>query len=581
MRESSRFRLGLALVLAPIVGQLLVVFRLGVNTPVGDEFFYVDFIRALREGGRWLPMVWWQHNEHRVVPVKLVMALLEPFTGWSLKAEMYVSAILAGLVVLGLWRHYRLAGGTNLLLFAPVSWLYCNLAQYENMLYGLLMCHYFTAAGVVWAMVFLARRSNTGLVLAVLCGLIASLSILNGLLIWPVGLLLLLAWRERPARTVAWTLAGAGTFALYFLDFKPPAGLKAMHLGLGDVPRIAAYAVASLGAPLAAGSVAWGATVGLALVVLAAVIGFRWLPWLGKAGERLRDEALLAAPLLFGLLSCASIAGGRATTGVPPLESRYIAYSALAFAGAYLLASRAAERTGAPWASPWLAASLVLLMTGALAADLQGFRDASLWRLARLRDQFLLQTYDRQPDAALGDAAFVTRLRESQAPYLRAERLAAFAEPQHILLLTQWDERKSAGPILPGRPVELRLGCPVDVLRDLAVTLSREAPTDASNVSVSVWAGGRRLTVRELPVSALAGGWVGWVDVPLPEPLRNCQGRELIVRIESPDATPATQVTVWTYPSYYDAVARLGDGPLAPGRSPGLLLNAYYFGLQK
>ncbi len=155
MHKPLRFRLGLALVAVPLVGQLLTVFFLGVNTPSADEFAYIDFIRALREGGRWLPMLFYQHNEHRVVPVKVTMALLQPFVGWNPKVEMYVSVLLAGLVLLGLWRLYRRAGGTDLLLFAPAAWLFCNLAQYENMLYGLQMCHYFTVAGVVWALVFL------------------------------------------------------------------------------------------------------------------------------------------------------------------------------------------------------------------------------------------------------------------------------------------------------------------------------------------------------------------------------------------------------------------------------------------
>jgi|GEM_PF-2481986 len=575
MLTSIRSRLGLTLVLAPVAGQFLVVFFLGVNTPVADEFFHVRFVQLLRQGSGWLPAVWMQHNEHRIVPVKLTMALLAPFVGWNLKAEMYVSAVLAGLTVLGLWRLYRQAGGKDLLLFAPVAWLYCNLSQYENMLYGLLMCHYFTAAGAVWALVFLDRRSRSGLVLAILCGLVASLSIVNGVLVWPLGLFLLLARRERLARTLTWSGAGAATAFLYFATFTTPQGLATMHVTPGDLPRMARYALAALGSPLAAGSIPWSAVTAGALLLLAAALGLRWIR---QGRDRVREEAPLGSLVLFGLLSCAVIAAGRALTGVPALESRYVAYTALAFAGVYLLVSRDAESSGeSPLRSPRLAAVLALLIPGLIAADVQGLRDAQLWRLTRLREQFLLQTYDRQPDAVFGDPAFVRQLRASMAPYLRAERLTAFAEPQHLLLLTRSDEREAVGPVLPSDPIELRLVCPVDVLRDIAVTLSREGPPDPSNVSVSVWSGGRRLAVRDLPVSALASGWAGWVPLTLAEPLRGCQGRELILRIESRDATPATRITLWTYPLYYDGEARHGSQPLAPGRSPGLLLNNAYY----
>jgi hypothetical protein len=577
LREPLRSRLGLALVLAPILGQFLIVFFLGVNTPVADEFYYADVVRAVREDAEWLPIVWRQRNEHRVVSVQLTMVLLEPFFGWNLKAEMYASAVLAGLTVLGLWCLYRRAGGADLLLFTPVAWLFCNLSQYENMLYGLLMCHYYAAAAVVWTLAFLARRSIAGFAFACLCGVVASLSLLNGLLVWPIGLLLLLVLGESRWRMAVWTVAGAATFAVFFHGWQQPQGLAAMHLGLKDVLPIGLYAVSLLGAPLAAGSLAWSRALGIALLVLTAALVLRWRR---QGRERLRDDALQFAPMLFALLTCAVIAGGRALTTVPALESRYVAYTSLAFAGAYLLASRAAERSGATLAgNPWLVATLALLVPAMVAADLQGFQDAKLWRLVRLRQQFFLQTYDLQPDSVFGAPDFVARLRGWIAPYLRDERLNAFSEPQRVLLLTRAEEREAAGPVIPGRPVELRLSCPVDVLRDVAVTLSREAPPDASNVSVSVWAGTQRLAVRDLPVSALASGWAGHVQVQLPQPLRECQGRELTIRIESTDATPATQVTVWTYPRYYDAVLRQGDGPLAPGRSLGLLLNADYFGL--
>ena len=87
------------------------------------------------------------------------------------------------------------------------------------------------------------------------------------------------------------------------------------------------------------------------------------------------------------------------------------------------------------------------------------------------------------------------------------------------------------------------------------------------------------LSVRSLPVSALASGWVGWVELRLPEPFRDCKGRELIIRIASPGVTP--RVTIWTYPWYYDAVTQRGGVPLAPDRSVGLLLDAYHYALQK
>jgi hypothetical protein len=425
MNPSWRFRLGLALTLAPVLGQFAVVGLLGTNALIGDEVAYVDFIHTVMQRGPWLPMVWWQHNEHRVVPMRLTVALLAPLTHWNLKAEMYVSAILAGLVVMGLWRLYRHAGGRSLLLVAPVAWLFCNLSQYENMLYGMQMCHYFAVAGVVWALVFLARRTQGGLALAILCGLLASLSIFNGLLVWPVGLFLLLAWRERPVRTLAWTAAGTATVALYFVGFTLPGTLAALHWGPRELLRAAVYAVGLLGSPFAAGSIAWSRVLGLSLLAGAASLVVLWQR---QGRERLRDDALPAALALFGLLSAAAIAAGRAATLVPVLESRYVAYTSLVIAGGWLLIARSAEKRDRLFASPVFAVALALLVAGSLAADLQGFVEAKLWRAYALRQQYLLQTFDRQPDAAWGDADTAARVRQGAA-YLRAARLNVFSGP--------------------------------------------------------------------------------------------------------------------------------------------------------
>src|SRR5262245_38110397 len=140
MPKSSRTRLALVLVLAPLGLQALLVHLFGVNTPTADEFFYADFIREVREGESWLHWLARLHNEHRVVPMKLAMIPLALLTRWNTVAEMYLSVALAGLVILGLWKLYRLSGGEDLLLFAPVAWLDCILSQFQHMLYGLVLC---------------------------------------------------------------------------------------------------------------------------------------------------------------------------------------------------------------------------------------------------------------------------------------------------------------------------------------------------------------------------------------------------------------------------------------------------------
>jgi hypothetical protein len=425
LRNGIRPGLALTLVAMPLAIQFLAVRLLGINVLVWDEWYYVDLIRQARAGENWLPWLLRQHNEHRVLPMKLAMVPLAQLTRWNMVAEMYLSAVLAGLIIYGLWKIYRRSVGHDLLLFAPVAWLVCSLAQYENMLYGMMMCFYFTVLGVVWALVFLAWRSLGGVLLAILCGFMASFSILNGFVVWPVGLLLLLVWRDRPWRIALWAAGGLGSALLYFRDFQIAPNTHPVSLNLEGLYRVARFTVTALGAPLGAGGVPWSAVLGLVLLALICAVLARWRK---EGRERVQKEALPAALVLFALLSCAVIAVGRASDLSGAVVSRYIAFSSLGIAGVYLLVVR--DIGDRPLLShPPFVAVMALLVPGLLAANVYGLHQARQWSALQQQNKLLLQTFDQQPDTALARLCFVSEVR-TKAPYLRAERLVSFAEPE-------------------------------------------------------------------------------------------------------------------------------------------------------
>lgn len=563
-------RIGLALVAIPMVLPFLVVAVLGVNTVRMDEFYFVDFVHTVRDGGNWLPELWKQHNEHRVIPSKLVMIPNALYFGWNRVAEMYVSAVLCVLTVLGLWRLYQRSGGRELLLFAPVAWLVCSLAAYENLLYGLLSCHYFTVVGFVWALVCLDHPGWGRFTAAVFFGLLASFSVFNGLLVWPIGLLLLLVRGERPAVSAAWLMAGVVTVALYFTGYQFHVPLRApLDFSPGGLARSGWYGLTVLGAPLAAGSVQWGLILGTLVAATAAVTAWGW--W-RDGYARWREDVLPGALLIFGLLSCALVSVARATM-ISPLQSRYVTHASFALIGAYLLVCTASWRRGtAPGASPRLVAMLGLLAAGLAAAQLEGLERARAWKVGRLTEKFLLQTFDRQLDASISPLFFDLADLKRLVPYLRDERLGPFASPQDLLLMMRWQEGTPLQEILPGRAVEQTLVCPVAELRDVAVVFATYARPNTSHLQVTVDTAEHRLGARTLSAAGLKDS--GWVEIPLDEPLFDCQGREIRIRIETSDATPGNAVTSWTYPPYYQGSLRQGDLAV-PDRSLGVALNGF------
>ena len=567
-RLSPRQAIGLALTLTPLLVQALAVRFLAVQAPLGEEVLSTVFIRAFREGGPWARLIWAWHNEHRIATTNLTIVLLDPLVGLDAKAQMCVSVVLTALTLLGLWRLYQSAGGAELLFFAPAAWVLCSLSLHETMLTGMLMCFYYTAAGVVWSLVFLSRRGALSLGLACGCAVVATCSLLNGVLVWPVGLLLLIFRRASWKSIFAWCVTAAVTLRIFFVGWPLPSAVG--QQGLADVPRIVLGALSSLGAPLAAGSVAWSRAIGALLALATTVMAIQVLR--SSGADRIRQAAPLVGLMCFAVLTALTIGAGR--VDLNPLQSRYAVFPTLGLAAAYLLAARDVVSV-APWASAnrGFVAAVAVLLPGLVAANLAGFHEAEGVRATRLVMQSRLQTFEHQADADLGHPWVKLWI----GSYMRARRFSPFSEPLH-LLLPRSDETPTPGPVLTGGSAELELACPVDVLYDVAVPLSVEGVPDGSTVELSLWHETRRLALLELPLTSLAKGYAGWVKLEPTEPLRECKGGRLRVRIDS-TAPESTQLTLWTYAPYHDGRLRQGQRQLAPGRSLGLLVNHFHFSL--
>jgi hypothetical protein len=557
-------------VIAPLALLLAFVRRLGVNGLIGDELHYVDYVRAVLEGGDWWPWVFQQHNEHRIVALKLLIAALAGPTRWSQRAEMLCSFGLTLLLVAALYAVYRRVGGSataaGLLPFAPLAWLACSTAQYENQLYGLMMCHYFTVACGVAALWLLGERQARWLPLAALAAVIAATSVASGLLVFPAGVAVLLGQRADWRRWLLWCGTGAATIALYFRHYLRPPHARPFDFSFQTLSEVGKLVLATAGAPLAARSLGWALVLGAAVLLLAAVALVLW--WRADDEQR-RRGAVAAAILLFGLGSCAMVGVGRATLLVPgdPLGSRYVTHANLVWFGAYLLvlgwattAARAAVRIGL----------LAIVALGVLAADLQGVASALEWHRERALDQYVLQTADRQPDgvlARLGPSA----IERPRIDYLRRARLSAFAEPMSLLMMMTPQDPVATGDIRRELPVVQTLPCPVERLHDVGVMMLPAFRPGTVPFTITVSAEGRELVRRSLTPAEITQ-WQ-WVRLPLRSSFA-CHGRQLRVAIESAATVPSEQVMALTVRPYYDGELAQGGVPLRDRRL-ALALNGY------
>lgn len=574
MPRISRWGLA-ALLAAPVLLVFATVQRLGVNVVFTDEWFYVPFIRLVLEGGDWRPWIWLQHNEHRLVPMKLMMAALASPTSWNQKAEMWASAVLMVLVAALFWPVYRRSGGEStragVLAFVPVVWLACSLSQYENLLCGLQACFPMSALFALAALLLLAGERWYECVGAVACAVIGAFTLASGFVVFPAGLVILWGRRARPWRWALWLGAGAAAAFAYSRVYQAPPHTQPIQWSVYGAYRVVKLWLATLGAPLAGGSWAWAWVLGASIAVAAAYFAWRWL----AAGQQERaEQALPLALVAFGFLFAAMIAVGRAfLPGGDPVVSRYITLTLFAWAGAYFLLLRSARdetsRIG-------LVAACSLLLPGLVAADLHGIhagRDS--WR-ERLRDQYVLQTIEGQSDRVVSRFGLPQQVRE-YAAYLGGAGLSAYAEPQRVLLLLDSVETLPAADVAAGAAAEQQLTCPVPILHDVGVLVLPAQPPAPARFSVTVTAEGREVANQE--VSLGTATTPTWVRIPLPDPLPACAGRQLTVRIVPTGADAASQLRVAAAPPYYPAPdLRVGGAPVA-GRRLGLAIDGFRYGL--
>jgi len=531
----------LVVILLPMVIQTVVVKLFAVNMLVWDEFRYVRLMQQIGAHEPWYGWIWHQHNEHRIVWTKLVMLAHASFSGWNPVVEMYVSALLVGVITFGIWKLYRHAGGCEPLFFLPAALLLCSLAQYMNILYGLMTCHYFTVTGIVWSLVFLLRRTWMGLLAAIAAGFLAMMSTLNAIVIWPLGLLVLLLTRQKWPRWALWILAMIAIVMVYFHGYQTPRQHKTT-----DLPTLTTLmhdAVTGLGSPLSAGSVPRARALGAVTLLLITVT------WLGIVilREYERHAGLIALTLV-GLGCVGMMAIGR--RGHAVMESKYVTCSSLALVGIYLsLVCLRDYRLR----SIVLPGAITLLGVGLFAANLQGLADAKEWRKQRRVAKYLLQNAEIQPPEAL--AGLFHRDVPGIAAYLRASNFGPFRDPVDALIAPRWRDGLPTAEILADSSIHAEFLCPIDTLNDLDVSLS-PTPLVPPSGTIHISLKDHGVSIAHSVTDASTITDLTWIRVAPREPVRDCRGKYLVVDIWSENTAPGSGLHAWTYPIYYAGITR-------------------------
>ncbi len=395
---------------APVALYLWFILHFGVNVPFQDTWNgTLPLLVAFARGHLTLAGLWAAHNENRELFPNLVLVLLDSATHMNEVVDMLVGAGLltaaAGVVVWLAARSLRLP----MPWLIPVPWLLLGLAQVENTLWAYqlawMLIIFLTAS--VLALIELAQKRPSLVAAAVALALVASFSSLQGLLIWPVGLVYGLAcgWGRR--RFLLWAGIGVVAGVVYAWHIGPvyPTPHPAFML-LHPVLAIRFYLLLVGSIFVLHHTVLACLVLGLFLI-LAGVYAF----------PRRREWARLRLPLaliLAALLFDAMVTEGRVQFGLLAAgASRYTSYNLILLVGVYLAAVSATEpsRLAKNWAgltqSSLLAAAPLGLSALLVIAQLgwgvpQGLYEGQVYLVNRSIGSQLLRNYRREPASRLG-----------------------------------------------------------------------------------------------------------------------------------------------------------------------------------
>ncbi|MBA2585906.1 MAG: hypothetical protein H0U99_05420 [Chthoniobacterales bacterium] len=330
--------------LLPAGIMVLLISRYGVNVPFWDEWNLVDLFEKAHAHRLSFADFFAQNNEHRVVFPKIIFLLLEHFTHWNTRAEMFFSVFLCALTALCLqwvlWRTLRLPSPRLLMLMVIINVLLFSPCQYENWLWGYQLACFLLASCLLAGVAVLCSElpQLVKFLFAGGCAMVATFSGGNGMLLWPLLLLTFLLRTDRSNRKAAirwssgWILIATCAAGLYFFHYQKPP----WHPPLASSRNLLdyyCYISAFLGSPLGrheeGASLIWPVSVGSVALALCILIA-------GTITWRRRDTALLrnAAPwisiggfaLLSSIMACITRIGFGRTQA---LESRYTTFSLL------------------------------------------------------------------------------------------------------------------------------------------------------------------------------------------------------------------------------------------------------------
>jgi hypothetical protein len=356
-QQSGLGRLLRAAIVRPIVVKALLIFlgvlpalallayirAFAVNIPFMDDWQFVPLLEKAKNGTLTFEELCAPHDEHRLLIPRIIIIASMLATGGDYRAQSYITfAVVAVISACLLWLMMRLNGNRNSVLWA---WALANIAlfspiQFHNWLWPMQFAYFlpYTFLALCFCTLYARIGAVPKFVVAAAFALVGNYSFVQGNLIWPAALPIILFAPDilsKGARrnfAIAWIALGALAVTLYFLGLEHNSAAPDYAYGHEGVPptlstlrllqeqpfnTISRMGLFMLG--MFGNSIARGFPVSSNLVfsqICGSIVLICALPW--------------ACVLLFTFLTAAFVCVGRVWRGdLQPLTPRYTTFGTL------------------------------------------------------------------------------------------------------------------------------------------------------------------------------------------------------------------------------------------------------------
>jgi len=435
------------LIILPALLALFFIKKYAANVSMWDDLQFVPLFDKLYTGHLSFGDLFAPWGEHRSFFPYLLKLLLGVITHYNTIVECYFSLFLLCLIGCVFFISHIRAFGTAVMAlasFIPITWLIFNLGQADNFLWGFQIQFFVLILFFVLAIYLLATSSSLSwrFALSVASGVVCTFSMGNGLLVWPIGLIVMLWIRRSQPKDVRrsylkmtgiWCLIGIVAIMAYFIGYHDPnQHLKMQYLIQHPWPTLQ-YFLAALGSLTDVGTLSNTPTYQITAVATGLLLFFLYI-YTGVTIVRqtkARPYAALSLSLiLFTLLSFGLMTVSRSLVGVTDaVASRHTTMTILGMVGLYMaLISSEAKRVNV---KPFLLGFLTsLIILGIALSSYSGIKEGPLWRQYANWGAYVLSTYKVQSDDNMhGLFPWDSHTAREAAEVLEKYRLNVFSRP--------------------------------------------------------------------------------------------------------------------------------------------------------